>query len=295
MFAMIFFVYFIVFVVIVVMVVGLILSVVLLIAGFKSRVANKKLCLILSAIIFLLFVIAPLAIFYDVRNSESERLALRQEEYAESLLLSNAVAAGDVYEVERLLKDGKNPNENSWSLLFTICDKKNYFNREDVRIVELLLMYGADVEQTSGINEFTPLIALCYNDNVAFKYDIAELLIEYGADVNQAGGIGDSTPLMIICSNEKADYCINTVELFIENGADVNAVDDYGQTSFMRYCLSPYLYNDCLKIPKLLLENGADINIKDNNGQTVLSRTGTSKKRFNYDDLIEFLIENGAE
>ncbi len=71
------------------------------------------------------------------------------------------------------------------------------------------------------------------------------------------------------------------VEL-IKNGADVNKKDLLGSI--------PLHYTRDFEIAKLLIDNGADVNALDNVHRSVLH----SHYQFIFNDLIKYLIDNGA-
>ncbi len=82
--------------------------------------------------------------------------------------------------------------------------------------------------------------------------------------------------------------------LFVKNGGDVNAKDHYGKTTLM-YVDHFYYYNrdkdNSDNILKFLIENGADLTIVDEDGNTALLR---ASERDNL-EIVKLLVKNGAD
>ena len=85
----------------------------------------------------------------------------------------------------------------------------------DMRIVQLLLQYGADCD--SVYDDYTPLIMAIENGNI----DAVELLIESGANVNvQTQGRRSIQTTALIEASQNGN--VEIVRLLLENGADPN-------------------------------------------------------------------------
>ena len=98
--------------------------------------------------------------------------------------------------------------------------------QQDVRIVELLIEHGADVNTlSSSLFCFTPLhVAAMYH-----RKEIVQLLLQNGALIN-ARDASDCTPLHIAVdyANENQDI----ISLLIESGANIHAKDNRGRSPF---------------------------------------------------------------
>ncbi len=115
--------------------------------------------------------------------------------------LTKAVNKGDTADVERLLKNGADPNEAQMGVTVLI----NACNNCQVEIVKLLLANGADPNKKDW-EGWRPLMAAAA-----------------GAPP------GDS--------RNKEQLCLEVVQLLIDNGADVNARGKRGQSA-LKYAKS---------------------------------------------------------
>lgn len=104
-------------------------------------------------------------------------------------VLRFAIDSKSVSAVELLLKNGANPNAHTTSPL--IHRKRSSANVRNLpllshaisshapyRIIKLLIDYGADINQKTIFNEWTPLMVAAHKTNV----DAVELLVKAGAD-----------------------------------------------------------------------------------------------------------------
>lgn len=80
--------------------------------------------------------------------------------------------------VEALLKHGAEPNVSSKYGITSVCCAVLWGN---IKILKILLEYGADVNKGSENKYMTPLMYA----SVCGKYKTVKLLLEYGADVNK--------------------------------------------------------------------------------------------------------------
>jgi hypothetical protein len=123
----------------------------------------------------------------------------------------------------------------------------------DVKVVQLLLDQGADVNQRNAQHR-TALDAASTEGNL----EVAKLLIKYGADVNCRDKEG-WTPLLDASLYGHRDIA----ELLLDNGADVNAKDQDLQTPLHHASWSRHL-----EVVSLILERGADVHVRDIDGHT---------------------------
>ena len=114
-------------------------------------------------------------------------------------------------------------------------------NRQ-VRIVKILLLYGADVNKIP-LGEPSPLHMAASRGDANGDSEIVSVLIENNADVNlqyQYDG-GGYSPLAVAarCGNPRI------VSRLLRAGADVNSVENYGTTALMlASCVPDNFFND---------------------------------------------------
>jgi ankyrin repeat protein len=145
-------------------------------------------------------------------------------------------------------------------------------------VVQILLSHGADVKAQCE-NHQNPL------HQVQDK-DIARLLVEHGADAN-ALDINNRTPLHHVSENGG----VGSTRVLLEYGVDANAHDANNATPLHLASDSEYGGEGRLDVVRLLLQYGSDIHARDDEGRTPFMRA-TAK---GYDDLMELLLEHGAE
>jgi ankyrin repeat protein len=154
-----------------------------------------------------------------------------------------------------------------------------YVDEIDAYIAELLIKYGADVNNKDE-NGYAPL----HWAVTLGKSRIINVLLENGADVNAKDNIG-STPLHRVVVSDEESKRSNIAKVLIEHGADVNARNHQGLTPLhMATTLGK------VDVTKVLLENGADPNV------TLQSLTPLHVAAFaGYSDIVELLLKHGAD
>lgn len=169
-------------------------------------------------------------------------------------ILGQQIKNGTVEDVERLLKEGVNPEGSREGFEENIVAEDGEYTwlaylsysqyiPDYAEKMQLLIDYGADVNRRIYWCEYSP------EEHMGAAYD---------ADRGYNDGCGE-TPLMKAC----AAGSYEGVKVLIENGADVNVTDYCGKTPL----ICAVMYNGYssgedvqVKIAKLLLDNGADIN-----------------------------------
>lgn len=153
--------------------------------------------------------------------------------------LISAIKSNDLETAEFLLNSGVDPNVITIPLFHAVI-------AENLEMVKLLQLHGADVHALDTYNQTALLIAASRR-----HYAIAEYLVkECNADVNTPNIKGVS-PLMF--SSHNGDTV--TARLLIEHGADVNHLDANKKSAF------DYAHiNRKLSLAWYLVENGAKIN-----------------------------------
>lgn len=207
--------------------------------------------------------------------------------------LHEAVYAGDLGEVRRLIDGGADPGAAN---VFGSTPMMLAASRGDAAMLRLLLDAGADVESPNEEGQ-TALMAVARTGNV----EAARLLLARGADVHAREQWGGQTALMWAAAQSQPAM----IRLLVRNGAEVDeraAVRDWqrrvtaeGRPKDMyRGGLTPLLFaarEGCIDCLRVLLEEGADIDLPDPDGATALIVA-----LLNYHwDTGRFLIEAGAD
>ncbi|KAJ8960036.1 hypothetical protein NQ318_009473 [Aromia moschata] len=122
-----------------------------------------------------------------------------------------------------------------------------------LRVVEILLKYGADINAVSDTGS-TPVRSACFMTH----FEIVMYLVEHGADINRPNYNGGTC---LINSVQSAQLC----DFLLKNGADVNARDIQNKTA-LHYAIQEHR----LETTKLLLKCGADYNAKSRYGDDAL-------------------------
>ncbi|MDR1597976.1 MAG: ankyrin repeat domain-containing protein [Holosporales bacterium] len=128
----------------------------------------------------------------------------------------------------------------------------------DVDVAQLLLKYGAEIEQGSYGRQ-SPL----YRAAILGNFEMVKMLVEHGALIDN-GHYWGITPLSAAASCGKDDdntanapqgEYIKIVKFLIAHGAEVNThTEKYGTTS-----LTWAVMANCPEIVEILIEHGADI------------------------------------
>lgn len=207
--------------------------------------------------------------------------------------LQNAVYAGDVTEVQRLLAAGADPRAVN---LFGATPMMLAAARGDAAIIRLLLDAGVDVDSLTDEGQ-TALMAVARTGHL----EAAELLIKRGANVRAHEHWGGQTALMWAAAQSQPQM----IALLLQHGALVDehsTVRDWqrrvtaeGRPKDMyRGGLTPLLFaarEGCVDCMKILLAHGAAIDLPDPDETTALIMA-----LLNYHwDAAKFLIEAGAD
>ena len=164
---------------------------------------------------------------------------------ANSLLLIDAVKAGNVESVGALLKQGADVNAASADGT-TALHWAAQTNATE--LAQLLIAAGANANAANRYG-VTPLTIAATSGNAA----LAEALLDAGADANVTVGEGET----ILMTAARAGN-VDTIKALVSHGADVNAAEQWqGQTALVYAALENHA--DAVK---LLAELGADVNIR---------------------------------
>ena len=211
-------------------------------------------------------------IIADILKNYPESINERDETGRTPLMY--AVKRENIKIIELLLKAGAeiegSDNNKDTPLVFAVSNR----NKE---IIQMLLKAGANPSATN-INEKS-VLNYAVNTNIC-DVNIVRMLLEAGADLKQADITG-GTPLMYAVKREN----IKIIELLLKAGAD-QGEEDTGKT--------PLIYEveeENIKNIELLLNAGADPNKADKTGITPLLYA-VDKENIK---IIELLLEKGAD
>lgn len=180
-------------------------------------------------------------------------------------------------------------NDKGWTALHIAA-----INREN-NIIRILTENGADINMQNNNGDTALMLALtCSRDVCLDKYETVKLLI--CSDINVKNNYGMTALMCAIRYYNCGTF--KTVKLMLKNEADINVKDNFGRTAFM-YAIKYIVFIrmlDRIEIMKLLLisEGKSVINVKDNYGCTALMHAFISCGSFFLADIVNFLLENGA-
>lgn len=186
-------------------------------------------------------------------------------------------------EVERLLKEGADPN--AWvgrsPTMFSLC--ANLFEPDNaLTCLRLLLDAGADVN-AKGFRELS--LIQCAASSSAPQ--VVEALIAAGADVNAKDDNGFTA---LHSAAQSAD--LEVVELLIQAGADVGAKNFQGDTPLHFAAGIPGGDERAFDKCYALIEAGANLNAKN---QSRLTPLQIAKRRDDKGELYEAMLEFVAD
>lgn len=148
-------------------------------------------------------------------------------------------------------------------------------------LVEQIILSGANI---NGItNNLSPLMLATQKCDLSYM----ELLVKYGADVNQRSDSNGWPPLMF-CATAWHSSAIMCSKFLLDNNANIDTVDSYGDTSLMKLLsLDTFQYEMCdgLDRVKFFVDNGADINFRNEKKLSAINLA----KLFRNDDTIEYI------
>jgi ankyrin repeat protein len=224
--------------------------------------------------------------------------------------LHRAVLDCDAVRVETMIDEGADLNAVQDGRTPLI----NAIRRGNLRVAELLVRRGADVDKADLRWDYTPLH---WAVDSSRPRDFAELLIASGADIRATEPHG-WTPLHVAAVEDEPDL----VEVFADAGADVNAKTLDGNTPLHfatmwrargaaaapliessadvnaknSFGLTPIHYaamRDQYEVVKLLIQHGADLSTRDIRGRTVLAWALLGCRSSS--EVLKLLRSHGAE
>ena len=151
--------------------------------------------------------------------------------------------------------------------------------RNHVRIVQLLLDYGASSETTDKEGR-TALMTAAWRNH----WHVLQLLISRGADVN-ARDSKKRNILHNLAADKQCDWGDAVVDLLLGTVCDVDARDELGRTPLHWACATGKL-----RLAERLLRTPADVNAGESRGKTAL-HVAIAHGR---DDMVQLLLQHGA-
>ena len=192
--------------------------------------------------------------------------------------------------LKRTLSDEKNQKDLA---LWTAVWRNRYENRYE--IAQLLLKNGASpnflVGDHEGNSDCTSALMTAIDSS---DLRMVELLIAHGADVNLSCKNGNSPFDKALSPAVRNSYDValkqksqKIVELLFASGLEVTAVDRFGSTTLMK-AVQNYNY----PVVERLIKMGVPVDAKSKNGSTALMLAASAVHRF---DIVKLLIKSGAD
>jgi len=225
------------------------------------------------------FVRADFTTISPLKEGDTERILTALGEAAASEEdFFTLCGSGTPQKVEAAIKAGADVNETSeigwWTPLMLAAE-----HNENPDVLSVLIQAGADVNAMSYYGETPLMLAAEHNENP----DVLSVLIQAGADVNAKNPKEDSTPLMDAARRNKNPEVLSVL---IRAGAEVNEKDIVGSTPLMWAA-----GDNSAEILNVLIQAGADVNAKSDAGWTPLMEAAWQ----NSAEVLNALIKAGAE
>ncbi len=209
-----------------------------------------------------------------------------------------AIKSGSYSAVERLLKEGADPNlaadsDGCTPLIHAVMSDMDVHDM--VATVRLLLKSGAKVNGTVQMPKMPTGGALSVGSTALFvspALEVTYCLLQNGADIHHKDSTGMDALATAIAYGD-----LPKTEQLIESGADAKQRDELGRTFLMN--LAPLTMDasleDIEKFILLLKAQGLDINDVDNKGQSALHIICSVYHCDHLAPLAGLLIKHGAK
>lgn len=175
-----------------------------------------------------------------------------------------------------LLRKGANPNISP-HLHADSAPIHEAIQRENVKMVELLIANRANIHVRDRVDGRTPFLRACRSGSVK----MIERLAMAGARLDDTDKNGRNGINLAARSGSE-----DTIKLLAKKGVDVNAPDVFGRTAILN---AVDRYN--LDAVKTLIEVGADASIADKSGRTVVHYAATN----NMPDVVKTVMEGKSK
>lgn len=158
----------------------------------------------------------------------------------------------------------------------------------DTVAVKKALADGADINRQSDNGSTALMWASTYSSRAPYD-EVAKFLINAGADVNIRANDGTTAIL------EAAESSKEITLMLLEKGADITARRDDGRGIFSS-CIFGILYGVTdIELAELMLSKGADVNETASSGDVEGWAAIHYASSNGNEELIRFLIKNGAD
>lgn len=173
--------------------------------------------------------------------------------------------------------DVKRTNYAGVTALITACQNATS-PPDDVRAVESLFVYGADVDSPDPYSD-TPLMLVCKSRELSThrKLRLIEVLISYGGNQNLVNGKGDTALMISLGSQSVAlgTHNFAVISTLLNDSVNVNVMNSNGDLALIMLCESGLSFEDKLYIWEKLVALGADPNHFNHEGDTVTDKVGS--------------------
>jgi len=187
--------------------------------------------------------------------------------------LHAAAAIGDVAEIEKLIKDGENPNlqdSNSRTPLLVAAYRKHY------DAVRALLRLGAN-PKARDLQRFDILAIAAVNNDM----ELLKIGLEGGADPTQVAGNFDGTALITAAHLGHVEL----VKALIAAKAPLDHVNSMGWTALITCVVLGNGSKNHIATVEALVKAGADVDIKDRGGNTAVTHARARR----YDEMVKIM------
>jgi len=162
--------------------------------------------------------------------------------------LENAIKRHNIEQVKELLEKGTNPNGNFGNSFLKIAEKE-LLNGGSIKVLELLLQYGASLEFSSIEEMDDDILSSAIHPNSSIK--VIKLFLEYGANPGFVNTNGRESLDSAIFANR-----LDVASLLLEYGA-ISIMNERHAFTLFSMLDQAVIYSGADMI-MLLLDNGAD-------------------------------------
>jgi uncharacterized protein len=187
--------------------------------------------------------------------------------------LHAAAAAGDVAEIEKLVKDGEKLNlqdSSSRTPLIVAAYRKHY------DAVRALLRLGANVN-ARDLEQFDILTIAAVNNDM----ELLKIALDAGADARAIAGQFSGTALISAAHRGHVEI----VKALIAAKAPLDHVNSMGWTALIMCVVLGNGSKEHIATVEALVKAGADVDIKDRGGNTALTHARARR----YDEMIKII------
>ena len=171
--------------------------------------------------------------------------------------LPNAIGTMSHEKARSLLKNGADPNDPEIKSKYRETLLHIAVKNDDPKSVNILLEYGARINETDNLGRTALDIAVQHND-----LESVNILLQHGARINETDNLGRTALDIAVQHND-----LESVNILLQHGARINETDNFGRTA-LQIAQKSY---DC-RIP-LVLENFDRDFLEDFDGHCITSNS----------------------